>query len=43
MTVNGNAVNIAAAGPSGRLKFYWAVSGTNTWHPETVAGPGSVG
>jgi hypothetical protein len=42
MTVNGNSVNIAAAGSLARLKFYWAVNGTSTWHPETVAGPGST-
>jgi len=42
MTVNGNAVNIAAAGSLGRLKFYWAINGTSTWHPETVAGAGST-
>ena len=36
------AVNIAAAGTLARLKFYWAINGTPTWHPETVAGPGSV-
>jgi len=24
------------------LKFYWAFNGTNTWHAETVAPPGSV-
>ena len=38
MTVNHNSVNIAVQGPSNRLKFYWAVNGTTTWHPETVAG-----
>jgi hypothetical protein len=35
-------VNIAASGSLARLKFYWAINGTPTWHPETVAGPGSV-
>jgi hypothetical protein len=34
---------LAAAGPRARLKFYWAINGTPTWHPETVAPPGSVG
>jgi len=29
-------------GAGNRLKFYWAVNGTPTWHPETVAGPGNV-
>jgi hypothetical protein len=42
MTVNHNSVNIAAMGPGHRLKFYWAVNGTSTWNPETVAGSGSV-
>jgi len=42
MTVNHNSVNISAVGPRGRLKFYWAVNGTSTWHPETVAGIGGV-
>jgi hypothetical protein len=42
MTVNHNSVNISAVGPKNRLKFYWAVNGTATWHPETVAGIGSV-
>jgi len=42
MTVNDNAVNISAVGAGNRLKFYWAINGTPTWHPETVAGPGSV-
>ena len=42
MTVNGNGVNISAVGARNRLKFYWAINGTATWHPETVAGPGSV-
>jgi hypothetical protein len=35
-------VNISAAGPKNRLRFYWAVNGTPTWHPETVAGKGST-
>ena len=42
MTVNGNDVNIAAMGPNHRLKFYWAVNGTPTWHSEQVAPPGGV-
>jgi hypothetical protein len=42
MTVNGNSVNISAVGAANRLKFYWAVNGTATWHPETVAGKGRV-
>jgi hypothetical protein len=28
MAVNGNNVNIAAAGPNNTLMFYWAVNGT---------------
>ena len=42
MTVNHNSVNISAVGARSRLRFYWAVNGTATWHPETVAGIGSV-
>jgi hypothetical protein len=42
MTTNGNSVNISAVGFQDRLKFYWAVNGTATWHPETVAGKGAV-
>jgi hypothetical protein len=40
--VNGNSVNISAVGPKNRLQFYWAVNGSATWHPETVAGVASV-
>ncbi len=32
----------AAVGAKDRLKFYWAINGTATWHAETVAGKGSV-
>jgi hypothetical protein len=42
MTVNDNSVNIAAVGVADRLRFYWAVNGTPTWHGETVAGKGAV-
>jgi hypothetical protein len=42
MTVNGNAVNISTVGTFNQLKFFWAINGTATWHPETVAGPGSA-
>jgi hypothetical protein len=42
MTANHGSVNIAVPGPNHSLRFYWAVNGTTTWHPETVAGPGSV-
>ena len=35
---NVNSVNIAGHGASNSLRFYWAVNGTSTWHPETVAG-----
>ena len=42
MTVNNGSVNIAVPGPNHSLRFYWAVNGTSTWNPETVAGPGSV-
>ena len=42
MTVNGNSVNIAIQGPHNSLKFYWAVDGTNTWTPQTVAGSGTT-
>jgi hypothetical protein len=39
MTVNGNAVNIAATGDAApaRLLFYWAINGTSTWHAEAIA------
>jgi hypothetical protein len=37
VTANGNSANISAVGAHSRLKFYWAVNGTTTWHPETVA------
>jgi hypothetical protein len=42
MNVDGNNVNITVAGHDDSLKFYWAVNGTPTWHPEQVARPGSV-
>jgi hypothetical protein len=29
-------------GAGHKLRFYWAVNGTPTWHPETVAGPRST-
>jgi hypothetical protein len=38
MTTDGNNVNIATDGASHRLRFFWAVNGSSTWHPETVAG-----
>jgi hypothetical protein len=37
-----NAVVITVPGPHHSLRFYWAVTGTATWNPETVAGPGSA-
>jgi hypothetical protein len=43
MTTDGNDVNIAVSGLSGSLDFYWAVNGTQTWNPEQVAPPGTVG
>ncbi len=42
MILNNNAVNITAVGTQDRLRYYWAINGTTTWHPETVAGKGSV-
>ena len=42
MNVDGNDVNIAVAGSRNKLRFYWAVNGTSTWHPETIAGAGST-
>jgi hypothetical protein len=42
MITDGNDVNIAAEGAGHRLRFFWAVNGTNTWHPETVAPKGSM-
>jgi hypothetical protein len=38
MTNDINDVNIAVEGASHRLRFFWAVNGSSTWHPETVAG-----
>ena len=38
MTANIGSVNIAIQGLGHSLRFYWAVNGTTTWHPETVAG-----
>jgi hypothetical protein len=43
MILNDNAANITAAGTKGRLKYYWAINGTTTWHAEQVAPPGSLG
>jgi hypothetical protein len=42
MTVNHGIVNIVRQGTGNSLLFYWAVNGTTTWHPETVAGPAGV-
>jgi hypothetical protein len=42
MTTDGNDVNIAVEGASQSLRFFWALNGTNTWHPETVAPKGSM-
>src|SRR5580700_8808512 len=42
MILNHNIVDIVAQGPNDSLRFYWAVSGTATWHPETVAGRGTT-
>jgi hypothetical protein len=42
MNVDGNNVNITAMGPNHNLKFYWAVNGTPTWHPETIAHAGTT-
>jgi hypothetical protein len=39
MTVNSNAVNISTVGTASQLQFFWAINGTATWHPETVAAP----
>jgi hypothetical protein len=38
MITDGNSVNIAAVGAGHRLRFFWAVNGSATWHRETVAG-----
>jgi hypothetical protein len=42
MTVNNGSVNIAVQGPDDSLLFYWAVTGSSTWHEETVAGADSA-
>ena len=39
MNVDGDNVNIAIQGPNNSLKFFWAVNGTPTWHPEVIAPP----
>ena len=36
--MNDGAVTIAVAGAKNRLRFFWAVNGSATWHAETVAG-----
>jgi hypothetical protein len=41
IAVNHGSLTIAAVGGTvnqSRLIFYWAASGSSTWHPETVAG-----
>jgi len=38
VTANNGSANIAVQGPHNSLRFYWAVNGTSTWHPDTVAG-----
>ena len=38
VAANGGGVNIVTEGPGNSLEFYWAMNGTSTWHPETVAG-----
>jgi hypothetical protein len=35
-------VIIAVDGPANSLDFYGATNGSATWHPETVAGPGTT-
>ena len=42
MTTDQNSVIISAEGPDHSLMFYYAHNGTSTWHPETVAGPGTT-
>ena len=42
MTHSDDGIQIAASGPGDSLMFFWAVDGTNTWHPEQVAGPGTM-
>lgn len=38
MTASNGSVNIAVQGRLDSLRCYWAVNGSPTWHPETVAG-----
>ena len=38
MLTDGNNVNITGHGANNSLRFFWAVNGSSTWHPETVAG-----
>jgi hypothetical protein len=42
MTLDGNIVDISTVGTASQLDFFWAVNGSATWNPETVAGPGSA-
>jgi len=39
IVINGDTVNIAVTGPNRSLSFYWAYTGTGTWHAETVPAP----
>ena len=42
MTHSYGGIQIAAQGPRGSLLFFWAADGTATWHPEQIAGPGTM-
>lgn len=42
MAVDGSDINLAVVGSAGEPLFYYAASGSDTWHEELVSGPGSV-
>jgi hypothetical protein len=42
INTDGNDINVSVVGPDGELLFYYAANGSDTWHAETIAGPGSV-
>ena len=42
MTHSYGGIQISAQGTGGSILFFWAADGTSTWHPEQVAGPGTM-
>jgi hypothetical protein len=35
-------LTVDVPGPNHKLRFCWAINGTPTWHPETLAGQGTT-